>query len=194
MRNVIKILIILLFPVFLLSAESKEYAFTVTYDQTVKPSSGPLMNMKAWHKDNLLRIEMKDSGQDIIIIGNNSGAYKYLPAENMAMEVKRNSLNEDYMKYPEKYRNYIKILGARTIGKDIVDGEKCDIYKYLDKLSAAEVTIYLSIRKKLPLKIIISNSSGTTEILFKNIKIGGNIPDMLFQLPAKVKIVDSFAG
>ncbi len=194
MKSKLRIVFLILASIsaFLLCGEDL-YAYTLSYDQSVKSPFGPEMNMKVWYKDDSLRVEMNPAGRKIVNVVNETGMYTYLPSRNIATKINKNAFNGEYIKHPEKYVDNIERLGARRTGSELIDGEECDVYEYTDEASGSEVTAYVSEIKALPLKMVIMSSFGTTEIIFSNIKVGVELPDELFCIPPEAKIIDTTA-
>jgi hypothetical protein len=81
-----------------------------------------------------------------------------------------------------------KSLNPQMIGTETIDGIACQIYEYNDSDSGSTSKTWLWKDKGLPIKIVMTDSSGTNTIEYKNYDFS-DIPDSMFVLPAGVTIV-----
>ena len=174
------------------------FAYTAQYKQVVKIGGGePEMTADFWMKDNNMRVESAPGGQKMIMITREDGVYNYIPSQNMVtkMPVSQSPMgggSATYVKSPDDYMKYLKDIGALKTGSETIDGYECDIYEYEDATYGPKVdaTVWLWREKSFPVKMISKTQYGTSEILFKDIKIGEPISDSMFEVPKGAKVVD----
>jgi len=141
--------------------------------------------MKEWVKGDKLKMEMTIEGTTTIMIFNGQDMYMYYPDENYAMKM---TFGEDdtyssALDETESMGDYDPIL----VGSEMVDGKDCYVFEY--SAEGAGTKMWLWKQYGLPVKMTMTDSSGTTTMLYKNYSFN-NIADSEFELPAGVEVID----
>ena len=164
-------------------------AFSVSYDQ--KTTQGrEVTTGEVSMKDEMFRMDMTADGQTMAIIHNASGTYTYMPAEGMAMKLAALNPSQQPVEGAEDYLQYLNEGQAEKIGNETVDGHACDIYRFNDPETKGTVTVWVWTEKQFPVKMEFDGAKGKMLMEFRNIHLGTNIPDSLFELPPGVQVMD----
>jgi len=165
---------------------SKAAGITSMYcEVTTSIPDGTSQMMKQWVKGDKFKMEMTSEGETFIVIYNGQDMYMYYPEENFAMKMTaaEGDSYDSAVDETESMGDYSPVL----VGSETVDGKDCYVFEY----SAEGVTTRTWIWKQygLPVKMTMTDSSGTTTMLYKNYSFN-SIPDAEFELPDGVEIMD----
>jgi outer membrane lipoprotein-sorting protein len=136
-------------------------------------------------KDNKMRMETDMGGSSTILLIDPTAKamYTYLPAQNTAY-ITSDPIN--VMVYATMAGRYC--TNPQATGTETIDGIACQIYEF--NLSGNTAKIWVWKDKGLPIKIAMTDSTGTHTIEYKNYDFS-DIPDSMFVLPAGVKMVQA---
>ena len=155
---------------------------------------------KVWVEGAKIRVE--ERGQVIIKVGDT--VTRWLEKENKAYRIK--GVSEYYelsgLALPMYSRAFKQ--GAKKVGEETIGGRLCDIYSWrglmpppppgeTKPLVGPESKLWLSRDHKIPMKRV-RTSPGPGDKTYvstaKNIEVGIDIPDSMFQAPKGMKIVE----
>jgi outer membrane lipoprotein-sorting protein len=141
--------------------------------------------MKQWVKEDKLKMEMTTEGVTTIMIFNGQDMYMYYPEENYAIKMtsEGDDTYDSALDETEAMEDYDPVL----VGSETVDGKDCYVFEYSS--DGASTKIWLWKQYGLPVKMTLTDSSGTTTMLYKNYSFN-NIADSEFELPAGVEVMD----
>ena len=161
-----------------------------SWDMVVSGAGVPPQTVKAYYKNNKVRLEMAAGGQNVIMIADNDAkvAYMYIPDQNAAMKMST-------AQFQQQQQGNTGDAGAvaqeaekgKLVGQETVDGKVCDVYEYMTSAGATKSWIWRE--KGFPLKseVTMAQCKVTTE--FKNVSFDP-VSDSLFQLPSGVQVTD----
>lgn len=153
---------------------------------------------KVWIEGNRQRVE--ERGHVIIKVGDT--VTRWSEREKEASRIK--GVSEYYelsgLALPMHSRAFKQ--RAKTAGEETIGGRLCNVYYWTTptpppppgettKTPEPENRLWLSTKHRIPMKIVRSNlgaGSKTYVSMAKNIEVGINIPDTLFELPKGMKI------
>ncbi len=172
------------------------YAATASYDQEVIAGGQRAMTSRVWIKDEKMRMETSMGKRKGVILIREDGTYNYDPDRNMVIKMPNFGAMEggspNYVKDPADYMGYLKSVGAVKTGSGDIDGRPCDIYKYTESSHGMDVSATVWVWKKhpFPLKMIMENPFGNSEVYFRNVRINEPIPESMFELPKNARVMD----
>ena len=147
----------------------------------------PTPAMHVYIKGSKMRMETTTDGQQMIILVDNA-------AKTMIIIMGSLGMQQSYQEQdtPTGQAGDIASYHPVVLGDETFDGKLCTVIQYTYSDSSGSMTAKAWIWKQygFPIKIESTNTMGeTTTILYKNVVIGGNIPDSLFEVPAGVTIM-----
>ena len=164
---------------------------TMSYDQTITSSRGETMTSKIWIKGNNMRMEQIAQGEKMITLMKEGTMYLYYPAQKMAMKMDISAgAGQGGQENPKDMMEYLKSVKAKPLGQERIEGKLCDVYQIIYPQTGAKSKIWVWREKKIPLKSVMTVGSETITTRYRNIQMGINIPDSLFELPPGTQIMD----
>lgn len=161
----------------------------VSWDQEMSiPGLGD-QTMKAYVKKGKSRLEMSAMGEEAVMIIDETAAYMYLPAMNMAMKIPFDMAEEQAG--PDVTDVAEEATQGRLIRTETIDGKVADVYEAI--VDGEKTTTWIWQEKGFPLRVETETDEGTVVIVMKNITFGG-LDDSLFELPAGVEVTDISEG
>ena len=151
---------------------------------TVTTPDNVVQTMKQWVKGDKMRMEMTTSEGAVIIIFNGTDMYMYDVETKTAIKFSA-AASEEYtsaLDDTEALEDYNPTL----IGSETLDGKDCYVFQYIDQGVTTKMWIWKL--HGLPIKVTLTDSTGTTTMLYKNISFDV-IADSQFQLPADAVIM-----
>jgi len=174
---------------------------TMSYDQTITSSRGATMTSKVWIKGNNMRMEQIADGEKMITLMKEGTMYLYYPAQKMAMKMDISAgAGQGGQENPKDMMEYLKSIKAKPLGQEKIEGKLCNVYQITysqtglpaEALAKAGVKskVWVWREKKFPLKSVMTVGSETITTRYRNVQMGINIPDSLFELPPGTQIMD----
>lgn len=158
---------------------------SVKYDMVMTAPGMPTVTTKMWVKQNKIRAEMTEQGQNIVmLIDYDEGVgYMYMPDENMAMQIPLTQAPESAVEEAQAIADY----DYTVIGTETLDGKVCLVVEYTVEQATAKTWIWKE--HGFPIRIEVTTAEGTIITEFKNIDFA-DIPDSMFELPGGVQIME----
>lgn len=148
--------------------------------------------MKVFVKGNKMRMEMTLDGQAVIILVDNSSRTSIKIIGNTG--IKQAWQEQDT---PTGQASDIISCKPVIIGEETFDGKLCTLieYTYNDpSLGTLSAKAWIWKQHGFPLKIESTNSMGEiATTLYKNVVVGGIIPDSMFEVPSGVVFVSGLS-
>jgi len=158
---------------------------------TIVSTSGPgvVEDVLVYLKKDEMRFEMDMGGiSTILLVDPTSGdLITYTPAQNTAYKT---SSMLSVFEVATMLGGFLASANPQANGTETIDGIACQIYEYSDSDSGSTSKTWLWKDKGLPIKIVMTDSSGTNTIEYKNYDFS-DIPDSMFVLPAGVTMVQA---
>jgi len=168
-----------------------EKVTTISYDQTITSSRGQTMTSKVWIKGEKMRIEQTAQGQKMITLMKEGAMYLYYPAQKIAMKMDVSAgADQEEQENPKEMVEYLKSIEAKPLGQERIEGKLCDIYQITYPQTGARGKIWVWRGKNFPLKSVMTVDSETITTEYRNVQMGINIPDSLFEIPPGTQIMD----
>jgi outer membrane lipoprotein-sorting protein len=157
---------------------------SVKYDMVITAPGMETMTTKMWMKQNKIRTEMTQGGEDVVMLADydEGVAYMYMPDENFAYKVPLNQMPESAIEDTQAIADY----DYTVIGTETMDGKVCLVVEYDYDGTSAKAWVWKE--HGFPIRIEMTSAEGTTITEFKNIDFG-DIPDSMFELPEGVQIM-----
>ena len=148
---------------------------------------GVVEDVLVYLKKDGMRFEMDMGGISTILLLDPAAEteYTYMPAQNTAYKT---SSGLNVFDVATMLGGSLAGRNPQANGTETIDGIACQIYEYNDSDSGSTSKTWLWKDKGLPIKIVMTDSSGTNTIEYKNYDFS-DIPDSMFVLPAGVTIV-----
>ncbi len=158
---------------------------SVQYDMVITAPGVQTMTTKMWIKQDKIRAEMTQEGQDIVMLADygEGVVYMYMPDENMAMRVDLGQAPESAIEEAQAIAGY----DYTVIGTETLDGKVCLVVEYDYGGTSAKAWVWKE--HGFPIKIETTTAEGTTTVEFKNIDFS-DIPDSMFELPPGVQVME----
>jgi len=160
---------------------------SVKYEAVITAPGTPKQIMQIWFKQDKIRTEVTEQGQDLIMIANfdTQVAYLYYPAMNMAYQMDF----EQAAALPLADAQSIPDYEYQIIGTEILDDKECLVVEYT--VPAEQTTVKMWIWKEygFPIRAEMTTSAGTTIAEYRNLDFS-DIPDNMFELPPGVEIME----
>lgn len=173
------------------SIQAEEKLTTMSYDQTITSSRGEVMTSKVWIKGNNMRIEQIAEGEKMITLMKEGAMYLYYPSQKMAMKMDISAgAGQGGQENPKDMIEYLKSAKAKPLGQERIEGKLCDVYRITYPQTGARSKVWVWREKKFPLKSVMTVGNETITTRYRNIQMGINIPDSLFDLPPGTQIMD----
>jgi outer membrane lipoprotein-sorting protein len=156
---------------------------SVKYDMVITAPGMETMTTKMWLKQNKVRAEMSQEGEDVVMLADYDQGivYMYMPDENMAIRVDLSQMPESAIEEAQAIAGY----DYRVIGTETVDGKVCLVVEY--DYGGTSTKAWVWKEHGFPIRIEMTSAEGKTVIEYKNIDFG-DIPDSMFELPAGVQV------
>jgi len=162
----------------------------MSYDQIITSSQGETITSKVWIKGNNMRMEQIAEGEKMITLMKEGTMYLYYPAQKMAMKMVISvGAGQGGQENPKDMMEYLKSIKAKPLGQEKIEGKLCDIYQ-VSYPQGLRGKVWVWKAKKLPLKSVMTVGSETITTRYRNVQMGINIPDSLFELPPGTQITD----
>ncbi len=173
------------------SIQAEEKLTTMSYDQTITSSRGEVMTSKVWIKGNNMRTEQIAEGEKMITLMKEGVMYLYYPAQKMAMKMDISAgAGQGAQENPKDMMEYLKSVKAKRLGQERIEGKLCDVYRITYPQTGTRSKIWVWREKKFPLKSVMTVGSEIMTTRYRNVQMGINIPDSLFELPPGTQIMD----
>ncbi len=164
---------------------------TISYDQIVTSPSLGTMTSRVWIKGEKMRIEQTAQGQKMVTLMKEGAMYLYYPSQKMAMKIDISAgAGQGGQENPKDMMEYLKSVKTKPLGQERIEGKLCDVYQIISSQTGARGKVWVWREKKIPLKSVMTVGNETITTRYRNIQIGINIPDSLFELPPGTKIMD----
>ena len=164
---------------------------TMSYDQIITSSQGETITSKVWIKGNNMRMEQIAEGEKMITLMKEGTMYLYYPAQKMAMKMDISvGAGQGGQENPKDMMEYLKNIKAKSLGQERIEGKLCSVYQITYPQTRARGKVWVWKEKKFPLKSVMTVGSETITTRYRNVQMGINIPDSLFELPPGTQITD----
>ena len=158
------------------------------YDMTITSPGQPVVTAKFWLKEDKIRWEGIVEGQNVVYLidEDKTIAYLYIPAQNMAMKMNFDKIQESVGESPKEQSESVMQYNPITVGSETLDRKNCLVIEYTAK--TGKTKMWLWTKYGIPIKTEITIVKDTTVVEIKNIDFG-SISDSMFELPAGVQLM-----
>lgn len=187
--------------------QAEEKLTTMSYDQIVTSPAQGTMTSKVWIKGNNMRIEQIAEGEKMITLMKEGAIYLYYPSQKMAIKMDISAgAGQGGQENPKDMMEYLRNIEAKPLGQERIEGQLCDVYQITypqtglpaDLSSEAsakgeaspKAKIWVWREKNFPLKSVMTVGGETLTTEYRNVQMGINISDSLFQIPPGTQIMD----
>lgn len=179
------------FMVWGLLAPASVMAFTGSYEETISLAEKPIAHFRVYSKDKKVRTEFLMESQSEIILRNDKGIFRYSSQQKMALKLPDLSPQQQtLLDHLDDYLGFLQKNGAVKKGSETLGEYQTDVYEFLDPMTQKNAKAWVWQEKSFPLKIVIDAPEGQLSVELKDIKIGGEVADNLFEVPENTKIID----
>jgi outer membrane lipoprotein-sorting protein len=131
------------------------------------------------------RMDMSQEGStmEYLVDYSTETAYMYTPATNTAYKISLSQAPSNPLQNADQ-------IHPTYLGTDTVDGNLCDVWQWTTQVTGVGTStskVWIWKAKSFPVKMELTDSSGTTTIEYQNI-VFGTLDPSLFELPAGVTI------
>ena len=160
---------------------------SVKYELVITAPGTPQQIMQVWFKQDKIRTEVTEQGQDVVMIANfdSQVAYLYYPAMNIAYEMDFEQVAELPLADAQSVTDY----EYQIIGTEIVDGKECLVVEYAVPAEQTTVKMWIWEEYGFPIRAEMTTPTGTITAEYRNLDFS-DIPDDMFELPPGVQIME----
>ncbi len=174
----------------LLLPASLAWAFTVSYDQTVRMGSEESQS-KVVIRDRMFRIEQTVDTHLRVTVRNPRGIFVYYPQDSIgaqinAMDASQRQLLDHAANFPE----YLRRQNARLVTEESIRELACEVYLVEDRSAGDPMKVWLWKEEHFPLRLQVISGRGKITVDLRNIQLGVSAPAALFELPIGLKLTD----
>ena len=178
-------------PLGCFAANKPSTLTTTVYKVKLKSSFGDAGTRKLSIDGKNYLWEVATAGMDLKIIKNSDGVF--LVGKNQIGKYPAGSKHESPMSlFPGPIgdvKEFLKANNAKSLGKAEVDGKKCEIHEYSEKVSGWKCKLWVD-AKSTPVKLELTgpNKGDSATATYLSYKLNDKIPASSFVLPKDKKI------
>jgi outer membrane lipoprotein-sorting protein len=127
---------------------------------------------------------VENQGEEIVTIYDpKEGSYMYYPKKHTAIKLPTTQASQPPQEIKE---NFAENPNFSKIGEETLNGQLCDIYE------SNEAKFWVRRDINFPVKVVYQpgNSSGMSEVEYKNVAVNPKLDDKLFRLPEGTAVSD----